>query len=156
MSLQTQEGQKPTRRAVGHARTLFNGTSLAFIDSGLSDIIVQLRAGLPPSVMEVISEKLHLSVDRLLCELKLPSSAVKLRRAHGKKLSALAAERVVRVARVFKRAVEVFEGEEDARNWLKQPLRALGEKTPLSFLDIEPGYDLVVDELERIEYGIVA
>ena len=149
-----QEGQKPPRRLVGHAREPFKETSLAFVDSGLGGIIEQLRAGLSPSVIDVITKKLDMSVDSLLRELKLPRSTLKSRQVSGKKLSTLEAERMVRVARLFKRAVEVFEDEEDARNWLKRPLRALGGKSPLSFLDIGPGCDLVDAELKRIEYGI--
>lgn len=86
---------------------------------------MQLRAGLSPSVIGVISKKLGLSTDRLLWELKLPRSAGKSCHASGKKISALEADGRVRVARIFKRTTEVFEDEEDARNWLKQ--LALGE-----------------------------
>lgn len=60
----------------------------------------------------------------------------------------------MRVARLFRRAMEVFEDEEEARTWIKQPLRTLGGKTPLSYLDVGPGCDLVDDELKRIEYGV--
>lgn len=75
--------------------------------------------------MRVISKKL---TDRLLCELKLSRSAMKSRHASAKKLSALEAERMVRVAWTFKRATEVFEDEEDAGNRLRRSVRALREK----------------------------
>lgn len=74
----------------------------------------------------------------------------------GKNLTDQNAARRARAARIFKRAAEVFEGEEDASNWLKQPSRALGGKAPLSFMNTDAGYDVVEDELKRIEYGIVA
>lgn len=148
--------RKPTRGVLEYAVIPFKGTSLAFIDSGLGDIIAQVRVGLSPSVISVISKKLDMSVDSLLRELKLPRSTVKFRQASGKRLSAQVAERIVRVARLFKRAMEVFEDEEDARTWIKQPLRTLGGKTPLSYLDVGPGYDLVDDELKRIEYGVLS
>lgn len=107
-----------------------------------------------PAVIDLISKKLDTSVDSLLRELKLPRGALKSRQASGTKLSTLEAERMVRVARLFKRALDVFEDEEDVRSWLKQPLRALGGKTPVSYLDIGPGCELVDDELKRIEYGV--
>lgn len=147
---------KPNRRAVGPALSIFKGTSLEFIDGGPYGIIEQLRTGLDPSVMGVICGKLDLSIDQLLCELKLRGSTAKNRQAHGKRLPDLTAERLVRTARTFKRALEVFENESDARAWLRQPLRTLGGASPLSFLDTGPGYELVEDELKRIQYGVVA
>lgn len=57
----------------------FKETSLAFIDSGLGSIIEQLRVGLSPSAIDVISKELDMSVDSLLRELKLPRSTVKSR-----------------------------------------------------------------------------
>lgn len=136
--------------------TPFKNTPLAFIDNGLIQVIEYQRAGLPPVVVGVISQKLGLSADKLLSELGLSRSFVKARQARGQKLSAVEAERVIRAARIFKRAAEVLEDEEGARNWLRQPLRTLGGELPLSFLDTNAGYDLVEDELKRIEYGIVA
>lgn len=135
---------------------LFRDTPLSFVDGGLVSMIEHQRAGLASGVVGVISRKLDLSVDALLSTLKLPRSTVKGRQASGKNLSEQEAERMVRAARIFKRATEVLEDEEDARNWLKQPLRALGGEPPLSFLDTDAGYDMVEDELKRIEYGIVA
>lgn len=90
----------------------------------------------------MISEKLGRSIDRLLSELKLTRSTVKSRQEGGKKLPTLEAERKVRVAWLFKRAVDVFEDEEDARDWLKQSLRALGCKTPVSFFGYRSGLRL--------------
>lgn len=148
--------QKPNRRTVGPALSIFNGTALAFIDGSLYGIIEQLRTGLDPSAMGVICRKLDLSIDELLCELKLRGSTAKNRQAHGKRFLDLAAERLVRTARTFKRAMEVFENESDARAWIRHPLRTLGGASPLSFLDTGPGCELVEDELKRIQYGVVA
>lgn len=73
-----------------------------------------------------------------------------------KNLSAQDAEQRARAARILRRAAEVFESAEAARNWLEQPSRALGGKAPLSYIETDAGYDVVDDELKRIEYGIVA
>ena len=150
------ETRKSSSTLAGGAVQLFRDTPLSFVDGGLVSMIEHQRAGLASGVVGVISRKLDLSVDALLSTLKLPRSTVKARQAHGRPLSGQEAERMVRAARIFKRATEVLEDEEDARTWLKQPLRALGGEPPLSFLDTDAGYDLVEDELKRIEYGIVA
>lgn len=152
----TIETRKSSSTLAGREVRIFRDTPLSFVDGGLVSMIEHQRAGLASGVVGVISRKLDLSVDALLSTLKLPRSTVKARQASGKNLSDQEAERMVRAARIFKRATEVLEDEEDARNWLKQPLRALGGEPPLSFLDTDAGYDMVEDELKRIEYGIVA
>lgn len=152
----TIETRRSSSTIAGREVQIFRGTPLSFVDGGLVSMIEHQRAGLASGVVGVISQKLDLSVDALLSTLKLPRSTVKARQASGKNLSAPEADRMIRAARIFKRAVEVFEAEEDARNWLKQPSRALGGKAPLSFMDTDAGYDVVDDELKRIEYGIVA
>ena len=148
--------RKSRRFPAPHTITRFKNTPLAFIDNGLIQVIEHQRAGLPFTVVGVISRKLALSVNELLSELGLSSRSVRARQAKGQNLSAVQAERLVRAARIFKRATEVLEEEGDARNWLGQPHRALGGKSPLSFLDTDAGYHMIEDELTRIEYGIVA
>ena len=50
----------------------------------------------------------------------------------------------------------VFEDENAAREWINRDNRSLGGESPLSLLDTEAGYELVLDTLGRIEYGVVA
>jgi putative toxin-antitoxin system antitoxin component (TIGR02293 family) len=67
--------------------------------------------------------------------------------------NAIESDRLNRLAKIEARAVEVFEDEEIAANWLKAPNRVLGEK-PISLLDTEAGTDMVERVLTRIEYGV--
>lgn len=59
-------------------------------------------------------------------------------------------------SRVTKRAQEVFGGEKSAKKWLATPIRALGGVTPLSLLESEHGFKVVMDALGRNEAGVVA
>ena len=59
----------------------------------------------------------------------------------------------VRFARMVERAEEVFEWEEPALAGLKTGNPALGDVTPLSLLDTDPGADTVLDTLGRIKQG---
>ncbi len=60
----------------------------------------------------------------------------------------------MRVERVFWRAQQVFEDAAAAVAWISRPNRALGGVAPLTVLDTEAGYELVLDTLGRIEYGV--
>lgn len=135
---------------------IFENTSLAFVDDNLLEIIRHQREGLPLKVVAVMARKVDMSVDAFIVALSLPRSIKKSRFRRSKNLSAPAAERVIRAARILKRATEVFESELDARVWLNVANRVLGGQTPLSYMDSGAGFHLVDNELQRIEYGIVA
>jgi len=135
---------------------IFENTSLTFVDTNLFEIIRRQRDGLPLKVISVMSRKLDMNVDAFATALSLPRNIKKSRFMRGKNLPPLAAERIIRAARILKRATEVFESELDARLWLNVANRALGWQTPLSYMDSGAGFHLVDDELQRIEYGIVA
>lgn len=144
----TPELQPPNR--------IFGDTSLTFVDDSLFEIIWHQRKGIPWKAVAMMARKLDMSVDAFITALSVPNSIEKSRFRRSKNLSALAAERVIRAARILKRATEVLESELDARVWLNVPNRALGGQTPLSYMDSDAGFHLVDDELQRIEYGIVA
>ena len=61
-----------------------------------------------------------------------------------------------RADRVWNRALAVLEDENAVRDWINRDNRSLGGESPLSLLDTEAGYELVLDTLGRIEYGVVA
>jgi putative toxin-antitoxin system antitoxin component (TIGR02293 family) len=70
-------------------------------------------------------------------------------------LSPMEADRVYRLMQLLARASEALGGEADAARWLHQELRALGGVAPIELLDTEPGYELVLDTLGRIEAGVI-
>ena len=52
--------------------------------------------------------------------------------------------------------MEVFEDPTMCDGWLKSPCRVLGNVTPLSLLETDAGIEAVLNELGRIEHGIVS
>lgn len=63
-------------------------------------------------------------------------------------------ERLLRVASVFQRAIEVLGSLEGARRWFSGPKRALNGKSPIEYCDTEPGADAVANLLGRIDHGV--
>lgn len=113
------------------------------------DYIELVRQGLPYASMVTIATILGI-------ELKAPKHG---RSMHGKaqeeaRLSPRKSERIVRMAQVTARAIEVFGADEKALVWLKQPNRALRGEAPLDLLDTEIGAQAVKDVLGRIEHGV--
>ena len=62
--------------------------------------------------------------------------------------------KLVRLARVIRRAEQVFEDLDAALDWLKSGNAALSGATPLSLLDTDMGAESVTDTLGRIEHGV--
>ncbi|HMK64652.1 MAG TPA: antitoxin Xre/MbcA/ParS toxin-binding domain-containing protein, partial [Thermodesulfobacteriota bacterium] len=65
-------------------------------------------------------------------------------------------ERVLRIALVVSKGEEIFGSGEPFKIWLKEPNRALAEQKPLDLLVSDFGIDLVLEELGRIEHGIIS
>lgn len=65
-------------------------------------------------------------------------------------------DRLVRIARVFSRAIELFGGDEDlAQAWMTRPRRALGGPSPLEMARTEVGAREVEKLIHQIEHGVV-
>ncbi len=66
----------------------------------------------------------------------------------------LQSERIFELAEVISMGDLVFDSPDDFRIWLITPSMALGREKPINLLDNSYGKDLVIAELNRIEYGI--
>lgn len=66
-------------------------------------------------------------------------------------------DRVLRAARVFELAVDLFEGDAAAaRQWLLTPQPGLGGQVPLEFASTDVGGREVENLIGRLEHGVVA
>jgi putative toxin-antitoxin system antitoxin component (TIGR02293 family) len=63
-------------------------------------------------------------------------------------------EKVIRFARLFSQAKEVFGGKEEARQWLAFPQYGLGGAIPLEYARTELGAREVENLLGAIEHGV--
>lgn len=70
------------------------------------------------------------------------------------KLSGDISERVLFLARILVKGTEVFGSEENMRAWIRTPIYALGNQSPLSIMDTLSGMHMVLDTLGRIEHGV--
>lgn len=123
---------------------------------GPLEVIAMMRKGSPARSIPKVAAKVGVSQDEFLDLLRLPKSTLKGRISANGKLSPAEQDRVYRVERVLERALEVLEDEAAAKTWLNQQNRSLGGELPLALLDTEVGYELVLDTLGRIQYGVIS
>ena len=69
-------------------------------------------------------------------------------------MNVIESEKVLRIAKLYDKALEVFEDEQAAERWLKAPARGLGEVVPLMYAKTELGAQEVERLLIRIEHGV--
>lgn len=73
----------------------------------------------------------------------------------GRTLDTSASERVLLIRQLLERGREVFEEVEAFDQWLRLPNWFLGGETPISLLDTATGIQLVLDEIGKIEHGVI-
>lgn len=64
------------------------------------------------------------------------------------------AEKAIELAKLYERGTEVFGTIDNFNDWMKTPNYTLNGETPLNLLDTSIGFDLIIQTLGRIEYGI--
>ena len=117
--------------------------------------IALVRKGISAGAVDAVVRVMGIGQSELSRALDIPERTLARRKKEGV-LSSDESGKMVRLAQVIERAVEVFEDERAAMSWLKSPNAALGGNSPLSLLDTELGSVAVVSTLGRIEHGVFA
>ena len=86
--------------------------------------------------------------------LSIPPRTLQRRKAAGR-LEPDESDRLLRLSRIYGKAIELFEGDNPAAlQWLRSPLTALGGASPLAMSKTEPGAQEVERLISRLEYGV--
>lgn len=115
-----------------------------------------VSAGLPASTLRSLAVAFGVQPSGIGPIVNITEKTILRRLKAGAKLKPDESERVARLMRVFVRAVDVLENEDNARDWLARPLRVLGGRTPLSLIGTEQGAREVEQVLGRLEHGVFA
>jgi putative toxin-antitoxin system antitoxin component (TIGR02293 family) len=110
--------------------------------------------GLAPEVALDVAGRLGVSQERFSELAQIPKTTLHRRIKESQRLAQDESERVIRLLGLYQRAAEVFQDEERATRWFSSHPKALGGKTPLEFMQTEPGARYVEKLLGRIEQGV--
>jgi len=132
------------------------GDSLGLRETRIDALIEEVKAGLPFKVLESFSAESGIAVSEIAELIELPERTLARRKVIGR-LSSGESERLLRLSNVFQKAVGLFEGNADAAVvWLKRPKKALGDKSPWTYLTTELGARQVEDLIGELEQGVFA
>jgi len=135
------------RNTIRKRKIRSRGVSIAQLDR-------QVRQGFSYSEFEDLQSSLKLPAERLAEQVGLSRATLQRRKKSEGNLNAIQSDRVVRLARLLGKAVDVFEDEDIARRWMLSPQRGLGGEMPLDFAFTEVGAREVENLLGRIEQGV--
>lgn len=113
-----------------------------------------ILAGFPFATVEKFGKQSQFSEATITKIVGIPPRTVARRRVE-KRLKPDESDRLYRLATIFARAVELFEGDVAAANqWLTQPVRGLGQNVPIDLAQTQVGAQMVLDLIGRLDNGV--
>jgi putative toxin-antitoxin system antitoxin component (TIGR02293 family) len=118
-------------------------------------LISRIEDGLPVDALERVAQLLAPGDAQF--KYRLVPKATLERRKGARRLSADEGTRLARLARVWGFAVDVWQSEDEARDFLFRPHPMIEDKRPIDvMIQTEFGAELVVDILGSLKYGSAA
>lgn len=121
-----------------------------------SELLERVEAGFSYETFERFQRNVDFPLEVLaqLVQIKVRTLA---RRRESGRLTSEESDRLLRVSRVFGKALSLFDGDlEAARSWLSTPAPALGNRTPQDVSTTEVGAREVENLVGRLEHGVFA
>jgi putative toxin-antitoxin system antitoxin component (TIGR02293 family) len=119
------------------------------------DLIALGHHGVSKGALLNLAKFLSFPVDQM-AELLPVSGRTIQRYSRGQHFNRAVSEQILQIAEVVAKGVEVFEDRDHFLLWMQQPNVAFGNKTPLSLISSRFGTQMVLDELGRIEHGVLS
>lgn len=141
----TQVSSTPFYNLLGGAKSAASSSDL--------DIITLARQGFPKKALLALAQKISLNIQDLANILHISERTLQ-RYEDDAIIKTEYAEKAVELARLYTRGEEVFGSIDKFKLWVKTPSLVFDGEAPVSFLDTSAGFDMVFNELGRIEHGI--
>ena len=116
-------------------------------------VIRHITKGLPFSELEHLRSEIDEPLETLGRYLSISRSTLQRRHAE-RRLSPQESDRVMRLWRLVRQAIDLFGNEIKARAWLKHPQYGLGGAVPLDYARTEIGAREVENLLGRIKFSV--
>ena len=117
------------------------------------DLIHISRSGLPRKTLDVLAERLGITMEKLSGLLHISHRTIQ-RKATTDLLSVHVSEQLLSIAEVIRRGQEVLGDGHQLEVWLHSPLASIDHKKPIDFLDTTFGSRILLRLLGRLEHGV--
>ena len=131
-------------------------TPSAVSDQDILSMISVVREGVGFPDFMAIAGDIPFSLGEWSSFLHLSERTIQRYKKDKKRFDPLQSEKILQIALLYNRGVEVFGGREKFDAWLESEQIALGRMKPKDLLDSNFGIGLLRDEITRIEHGVLA
>lgn len=114
------------------------------------ELIERIRKGVKKTDWKLLLENIGATEKEF--EFILPTSISSMQKKNI--YDAETSERIYEISRLFGLGYEVFDSEADFKNWLISPSKSLGNRIPFELLDSSLGFELIENEIVRIQYNV--
>lgn len=119
------------------------------------EVLKRVRVGLNYHALEAFQRNTNFSTSEVAALVSIKLRTLHRRKEEGR-LGPDESDRLVRVSRLFARAIELFEGDaEAARRWFYAPARGLGDERPIALAGTDIGAREVEALIDRLEQGVL-
>jgi putative toxin-antitoxin system antitoxin component (TIGR02293 family) len=119
------------------------------------DFLIGARNGIQKSMLLSIARESGLTLKELSSYLRISTRSIQ-EKEPSQLIAPGPSERALYIAKLFQSGIETFGSRDKFRNWLNSENQVMGGEKPVSYLDTFSGIQLVLDELNAIEYGFSA
>lgn len=125
-------------------------------DRAIYSIIDSINRGISFTSFEHIIKKYSFTLQNWADFLHISTKTLSRYQKESKTFDALQSERIIQIEMLHQRGAEVFGSKENFSIWLETESVALGRRVPRTLLNNSFGIQLLMDELTRIEHGVLA
>lgn len=125
-------------------------------DRGVFSIIDSINRGISFASFENIIKKYSFTLQNWADFLHISNKTLSRYQKESKTFDALQSERILQIEILYSKGEAVFGNRENFTTWLETSNLALGDILPLDLLKTSFGINLLLDELVRIEHGVLA
>jgi putative toxin-antitoxin system antitoxin component (TIGR02293 family) len=119
------------------------------------DLITLSHHGVTKGALSNLAKYLSFSMNQIAELLPITERTIQ-RYTPSQHFNRAVSEQILQIAEVVAKGIEVFEDKNNFLAWMQQPNVALGNRPPISLLSSRFGTGMVLDELGRIEHGVVS
>lgn len=120
------------------------------------ELIKLSRKGIKYTLFESIVKAGPFTIKEWVMFLHLTERTLQRYKKESRSFEQLHSSRILEVAQLQKRGIEVFGGIDNFDQWMNSKIVALGGIKPIELLDNTFGIDMLNQELTRLEYGVLA
>lgn len=119
-------------------------------------MIFIIREGVPYSLFNLIQLYTPFSENDWANFLEISTKSLQRYKQSSKNFKPIQSEKIIEMAEVTNIGLDVFGDMEKLKLWLETPSYSLGNLKPIELLKDSYGKEMVISELTRINYGILA